>query len=177
MYLCECLYQARAVSNNVFVWVVVPSQNSERSCICVSGCIKSEQWAIMYVCGWLCQAKTVSDHLFVCVVVPSQNSERSCICVSGCAKPDQWVIMYLCERLQSQNSERSCIWVSGCTKPEQWAIMYLCEWLYQAITVSEHVFVCCRYRFCLFLWYFDCILKLFSHFRICLVFHFITNSI
>jgi hypothetical protein len=127
MYLCEWLYQARTVSDHVFVWVVVPRQNSERSCMCASGCAKPKQLAIIHLCEWLCQARTVSDHVFEWVVVPSQNSEQSCIFVSGCTKQEQWAIMYLWVFVPSQNSERSCIWVSVCAKPEQWAIMYLCD--------------------------------------------------
>jgi hypothetical protein len=56
--IAHCSGLARTVSDHVFEWVVVPSQNCEQSCIFVSGCTKQEQWAIMYL--W--------------VFVPSQNS-------------------------------------------------------------------------------------------------------
>ena len=76
-FLFKWWCQARTVSDHVFVWVVVPSQNGRRWCIFLSGCTKPKQSAFMYLCEWLYQARTVSDHVFAWVVLPSQNSERS----------------------------------------------------------------------------------------------------
>ena len=68
MYLCVRLSE-----------VPVSSQESERSCICVLGLVKS-----------LYQARKVSGHVFGVrlseVPVSSQESERSCICVLGLVK-------------------------------------------------------------------------------------------
>ena len=69
------------------------------------------------------------------------------------------------------------------TKTGKWVIMYMCVGLYQDREVSDHVYVCrpiprqgCEwscicvsrgYQFCLFLWVFDWILKLFWQCCIC----------
>ena len=52
--------------------IVVPNQESERSCFCILGVS-------------LYQARKVSDHV-LCVrgiAVPSQENERSCFCMLG----------------------------------------------------------------------------------------------
>ena len=73
MVMYMCLYQARRVSGHVYV--PVPSQESEWSCI--SACTKPGESVVMYMC--LYQARRVSGHVYV--PVPSQESEWSCICV------------------------------------------------------------------------------------------------
>ena len=88
------------MSGHVFVLglliLPVPSQESERSCICVR--------VIDFVC-----TKSRSERSCICVLgllilpVPSQESERSCICVLG----------LLILPVPSQESERSCICVLG----------------------------------------------------------------
>ena len=79
------MYQARKVNGHVYVLALdVPSQESERSCI--------------YVSGACTKVRKVNGHVYMLVVpVPNQESERSCICVSGaCTKLGKLTVMYMC---------------------------------------------------------------------------------
>ena len=64
----------------------VSSQESERSCICVSGVSSQE-----------------SERSCICVLgVSSQESERSCICVSGVLSQESNCHVFVCQGYQAR---------------------------------------------------------------------------
>ena len=66
----------------LFIDVSIPSQESERSCICVLG-VSSQESERSCICV-LGVSSQESERSCICVLgVSSQESERSCICVLG----------------------------------------------------------------------------------------------
>ena len=113
-----------------------PTQESERSCICVLGVSLPS----------LHQPRKVSGHVYVCWGYRYQ----------ACTKPGKWVVMYMCvggiatQPAPSQESEWSCICVLGVSNQEsEWscicALGVSLPSLCQARKVSGHIYVCWGY--------------------------------
>jgi hypothetical protein len=75
-------HKKTSLTPTTFYWGPVPSQDNEKSCICVNNphhfllraCTKSGQWTVMYLC-------VNNPHHFL---------------LRACTKSGQWEVMYLC---------------------------------------------------------------------------------
>ena len=132
IYMCQMqgyMYLAREINGDIYVLdvgVYVPSQESQRSYICVRCrgiCTQPGKSTVIYMClmqGYMYLARKVSGHIYVLdvgVYVPSQGNQRSYICVR-------------CRGI--------------CTQPGKSAVIYMCQmqgYMYLARKVSGHIYV------------------------------------
>ena len=169
MYVCLgvfCLYQARKQNGHVCVFggiLPVPSQETERSCMCVWGyfaCTKPGNRTVMYVClGVFClyQARKQNGH--VCVFggilpVPSQETTVMYVCL----------VVFCLYQARKQNGHVCVYWFGGilpvrscmcvwfffaCTKPGNRTVMYVClgvqNVMYACLGVQNVMYLCWGY--------------------------------
>ena len=166
IYMCQMqgyVYLARKVSGHIYVLdvgVYVPSQESQRSYICVRCrgiCTQPGKSAVIYMCQmqwYMYLARKVSGHIYVLdvgVYVPSQESQRSYICVRCrgiCSQPGKSAVIYMCQMqgYMYQESQRSyiCVRQGYMYLARKVTVIYMCQmqgYMYLARKVSGDIYV------------------------------------